>query len=300
MHGAVPDPKVESLDPHFDVRLARLLGSLLKSNVDGPDESAVALGARSLSDIFAQSLSDQPLSIDDARSVGFVKVGGFTAWPIFVTYAGGFRDAYGPVYNNSQIEESLRDFYTTGASEIRGAIGEAIRNVAQHGHEHRTVGYRRCLFAPAGVFVKEISFGTDQQPSRRMLMAVVADEGPGISEPERSMVNGFGNGWGDDKTGLGNEMRAALLYLVKSNKGEWCLFDGSRQSNPDKYQIRHSFKERAIGDGEKIQRVASLDLPAPSKGCQKIMFFAHPCAAEEDARDMREQLLRAFESMCKK
>lgn len=298
-HGAVPDPKAESIDPQLDVRLARELRSLLKSELEAPDDTAVALGARSLSDIFAEKVPRERLSIDDARAVESIEVGGFTAWPIFITYAGGSRDPYAPIYNNSQMEESLSNFYTPGRSTVRGAIGEAIRNIGQHGHDLHAVGYHQCLFAPAAVLVKEFSVGKGDGPDSRVLMAVVTDEGGGLSDPERSMLNGVGSMAGVDALGMGIEMKYSLLYLVKSRKGEWCLFDGVRHLNPDKYDSANGFKKRAIGDDEKIERVALLDLPAPAKGCQKIMFFAHPNASAEQVKDIHERLLSALGAMAR-
>jgi len=296
-HGAVPDPKQESLAPHFDIQLGRELRSLLKTKLDGADDSAVALGTRSLSDIFAANLPNQPLSLEAARSVASIQVDGFAAWPIFITYAGGYRDAHAPILNNVEMEQRLRQFYTAGASKIRGAIGEAIRNVGQHGHHHTVIGYHQCVFAPAAVLIKEIAFGKGDGPASRLLMAVVTDEGSGISNPQRSMLHGVGSMAGVDALGMGIEMTNCLSYLVKSSKGEWCLFDGSRQANPEKYEGSNSFKTRTIGEKEKIERVACLDLPAPPKGCQKVMFFAHPSATDLEVREIRERLLTALETM---
>jgi hypothetical protein len=229
--------------------------------------------------------------------VGCIEVDGFTAWPIFITYGGGHRDPYAPVYNNAQIEKRLEEFYTSGASKIRGGIGEAIRNVGQHGHEHVSVGYHQCVFAPAAVLVKEVDLGSGVGPPRRVLMAVVADEGSGISHPERSILNGIGSMSGVDALGMGIEMQNCLSYLVKSNRGEWCLFDGANQSNPDKYDKSGGFKTRSIGEKETIGRVATLNLPAPAKGCQKVMFFAHPNSTGEDVKHVHDLLFSALEGM---
>ena len=294
-HGSVPDPKHESIGPTDGVLIARELRSLLTTELRDPDDNAVALGARSLADIFARTLTTPSLSVDEARTVESIEVGGFTAWPIFITYAGGYRAPYAPVYNHAQIEERLREFYSSNSSKIRGAIGEAIRNVGQHGHDYSAVGYGRCFFTPAALFVKELPLGSE--PTSRVLMAVVADEGGGISDPERSMLNGIGSMTGEDSVGMGYEMAGTLLYLVKSTKGEWCLFDGACQMNPDKYDKSNGFKRRTIAEDEKIERIASLDLDAPPKGCQKIMFFAHPGATEEEVRDIHKRLLVALKAL---
>ncbi len=294
-HGPVPDPKDGSIAPDLEVRIARELRSLLSTELPDPHDNSVALGARSLSDIFAQTITTPSISLDEARAVRSIEVGGFTAWPIFITYAGGHRDPYAPVYNHAQIEDRLRDFYASNSSPIRGAIGEAIRNVGQHAHDYHAVGFERCFFTPAALFVKELPLGSE--PTSRVLMAVIADEGGGISDPERSMLNGVGSMAGVDSVGMGYEMEGALLYLVKSKKGEWSLFDGARQINPDKYDKSNGFKRRKIGEEEKIERVASIDLDAPSKGCQKIMFFAHPSATGEEVRDIHERLLGALKAL---
>jgi hypothetical protein len=294
-HGSVPDPKQESIGPDLEVRIARELRSLLMTESRDPDDDVVALGARSLSDIFAQTLTTPSISLDEARAMASIEIGGFTAWPIFITYAGGHRDPYAPVYNHAQIEERLREFYASNSSKIRGAIGEAIRNVGQHGHDCHAIGHERCFFAPAALFVKELPLGSE--PTSRVLIAVVADEGGGISDPERSMLNGVGSMAGVDSVGMGYEMEGALLYLVKSTKGEWSLFDGARQINPDKYDKANGFKRRSIGENEKIERVALLDLEAPPKGCQKIMFFAHPSATSAEVQDIHERLLGSLKAL---
>jgi hypothetical protein len=292
-----PEPRHESTGPGFEVALVRELRGLLKDRLDGPHDTSVALGARSLSDIFAHIVPSHSLTVDAARSVRSVEVGGFTAWPIFITYAGGYRDAYAPVYNSRQMEERLVEFYTSGASSTRGAIGEAIRNVGQHGHHHHVVRYNECSFAPAALFVRELSLHSAVGAHHRILLAMVADEGSGIGDPERSLLNGVSGLGGDASLGMGIEMSSCLLYIVKSRAGEWCLFDRTRQINPEKYDDPKSFKTRAIGKDEKIKRLASLDLPAPAKGCQKIMFFAHPSASAEDVNEARGQLLSALDMM---
>ena len=294
-NGSVPDPKRESIVAPLSVRLARELRSLLKTELEGPDDSSVALGARALSEIFSSHVPAHRIPIEAARAVRCVEMDGFTAWPIFITYVGGCRDPYVPVHNQQHIEERLSDFYASGFSKIRGAIGEAIRNVGQHGHQLDAVGYQQCLFAPGAIFVKEIALeSSDDNPTRRVLMAVVTDEGGGISDPERSVLNGVGSMAGVDSVGMGIEMEGSLLYLVKASRGEWCLFDGARQINPDKYDGSRGFRRRIIGDDEKIERVSSLQLPAPSTGCQKIMFFAHPSATAEDVGALRQRLLSSL------
>ena len=294
---SVPDPRQESIAPEFEVSLVRELRSLLTDRLEGPHDRSVALGARSLADIFARTVPAHTIPVEAARSVGRLEVGGCIAWPIFITYAGGHRDPYAAVYNHKQIEQSLRAFYTTGASTIRGGIGEAIRNVGQHGHDWRAVGFGQSCFGPAALFVREFAIPAEGRPPHRILMAMVADEGPGIANPERSILNGVSGLGGDASLGMGVEMNAALLYLVKSRKGEWCLFDGARQVNPDKYTSKNDFNCRVIGDDEKIERLATLDLPAPPKGCQKIMFFPHPSATADDKRMMHGRLLAALEAI---
>jgi anti-sigma regulatory factor (Ser/Thr protein kinase) len=290
----VPDSRHESTGPGFEVGFVRELRSLLKDHLDGADDSAVALGARSLSEIFAGTVPPHSVTPDAARSIGSVEIGGFTAWPIFITYAGGHRDAYATVYNSKQMEQRLVEFYTPGASSIRGGIGEAIRNVGQHGHNHYVVRYDECSFAPAALFVREISFRSAVGAHHRILMAMVTDEGSGIGDPERSLLNGVSGLGGDASLGMGIEMSSCLVYLVKSRAGEWCLFDRTRQENPDHYETRQSFKRRAIGADEKIERLATLDLPAPPKGCQKIMFFAHPSATAQDMKEVYDHILSAL------
>lgn len=296
--GITPDPRGESLSPNFGVSLVRELRSLLKAERDGPDDRAVALGARPLATIFEGALSSDRLSIDTASKVRGVEVGGFTAWPIFITYGGSsHRGTYVPIYNHEQIENKLKDFHGSGPSSVRGSINEAIRNIGQHGHRQHSVPYGECRFAPAALLTREISVDGGAGVTHRVLMAVVTDEGPGISHPERSMLNGVGSGGGDDALGMGVETKGSLLYLVKSTQGEWSLFDGLNHSNPDKYAGAKTFNTRQIGADEKIERVAAIDLPAPSVGCQKIIFFAHPAATADEARAIQAALLSALEPL---
>lgn len=111
------------------------------------------------------------------------------------------------------------------------------------------------------------------------------------------MLNGAGSGGGDDALGMGVETKGSLLYLVKSNRGEWSLFDGLNHSNPDKYAGAKTLNPRPIREDEKVERVAAIDLPAPLEGCQKIIFFAHPSATAHEARGIQASLLSALEPL---
>ena len=214
-HGPVPDPKQGSIAPDLEVRVARELHSLLTTTSPSPDEDVVALGARSLTDIFAQRFKTGPISLDEARAVGRIEVGGFTAWPIFITYCGGYRDPFAPVYNHAQIEEFFREFEVPDSSKIRKAIYEAIRNVGQHARKDDDVKYGECSFMSAALLLKRLSLGN--KPASRVLMAVVADEGRGISDPERSLLNGVGSNSGDESLGMGYE-RGRMGLIVRYGK----------------------------------------------------------------------------------
>ena len=116
-NGIMPDPRSEALSPTFGVSLVRELRSLLKTERDGAGDPAVALGARPLGTIFADVLSSDRPSIDTASTVRGVEVGGFTAWPIFITYGGSsHRGTYVTIYNREQIESKLNGFYGSGPS----------------------------------------------------------------------------------------------------------------------------------------------------------------------------------------
>lgn len=297
-NGIMPDPRSEALSPTFGVSLVRELRSLLKTERDGAGDPAVALGARPLATIFGDAISSDGPSVDIASAVRGVEVGGFTAWPIFITYGGSsHRGIYVPIYNWEQIESTLKEFYGSGPSSIRGGINEAIRNIGQHGHRQHSVAHGECRFAPAALLTRELSVAGSDGVTHRVLMAVVTDEGPGITHPERSMLNGVGSGGGDDAIGMGVETKGSLLYLVKSNQGEWSLFDGLNHSNPDKYSGAKTLNTRPIGADEKVERVAAIDLPVPSVGCQKIIFFAHPAATADEARGIQASLLSALEPL---
>lgn len=296
-NGITPDPRGESLSPNFGVSLVRELQSLLKTERDGPDDPAVALGARPLGAIFGEAISSNGLSIDAARNVTAVEVGGFTAWPIFITYSGSStHDRYAPTYNVNQIDTTLKDFYGGGLRSTRLGINEAIRNVGQHGHHQHDVKFGECRFAPAALLTRELSVDGGDGVRHRVLMAVVTDEGDGIASPEHEMLNGKGIGFGHDKEGMGIELKNSLLHLVKSNRGEWSLFDGLNHSNPNQYAPQ-TLNVRPIGEHEKVERVGALDLPAPSQGCQKIMFFTHPSATADEAWGIQATLLSALEPL---
>jgi anti-sigma regulatory factor (Ser/Thr protein kinase) len=296
-NGITPDPGSASLSPNFGVSLVRELRSLLKTERDGPADPAVALGARPLATIFGDAISSNGLHVDKARNVTAVEVGGFTAWPIFITYSGSStHDRYAPTYNINQIDATLKDFYGPGLRSTRLGIHEAIRNVGQHGHRQHDVKFGECRFAPAALLTRELSVDGGDGVRHRVLMAVVTDEGPGITSPERSMLNGIGSGFGHDTEGMGVELKNSLLHLVKSNQGEWSLFDGLHHSNPNKYASKN-LDTRRIGEDEKVKRITAIDLPAPSQGCQKIMFFAQPSVTSEESRRIQSALLEALEPL---
>ena len=286
-----------SITPSVDVLFQRELHHLLKANLEGPQDTSVALSARPMSKVFGGAIPTGTIPLEEARGVSHISVDGYKAWPIFVTP--GYRNTLAAVVNRQELEKEFPDYFPAGISEIRGSIGEAVRNVGQHGHGDTRANdallFDQARFASAGLFVKEISFSTTSTSSHRVLMVVVADEGRGLPNPEWSMLDGVGVG--DDHEGMGVELRGALVYLVKASKGEWSLFDGLRASVPTKYVSANSSHQREIGDDERVSRVSSVDLPAPARGCQKIALYAHPTTSREDAQEIQARLFAALKSV---
>lgn len=287
------DPSSSSLNPSTEVQLRREFLELLKPRLDGPSDSALALSARSLSEIVGSGLPQTSISLDDARSSACLSVGGYRAFPIFV--APGYHN-FAAVFNRTRLEESFPDYFPPAFSKIRGSVGEAVRNVGQHGvrldDRHHALQDGEALFASAALFVKELCFSTSRGVSFRALMTVVTDEGCGMPNPQYSMLDGVGNG--EDHEGMGIELRDSLMYLVKDTHGEWSLFDGLRSVVPTQYVSEGSFHPRAIRRDEKVPRLCAVDLPGPSRGCQKVAVYPHPDMNRDDAPEVQALLIAAL------
>jgi hypothetical protein len=280
--------------PSLEVQLRKELHELLKPTLEGPHDRAVALSGRPLSEVFARSVPLTPISLEEARGSTCISIGGYNAWPIFVTP--GYRNTFAAVFNRADLEKTFPDYFPAAASTIRGGIGEAVRNIGQHGYrdDARMLGLwdGEALFTSAALLVKEIEVTNPRGDPHRLLVAVVADEGRGMRDPQWSLLDGAGEG--EDHEGMGVELKASLIYLVKASSGEWSLFDGLSASVPSKYVSPESFHDREIGRDERVPRVSAVDLPAPRQGCQKIAVYAHPKTSPEDAKEIVSLLIGAL------
>jgi len=125
----------------------------------------------------------------------------------------------------------------------------------------------------------------------RALLAVVTDEGRGIYDPERSMVDGVGIG--EDYEGMGVELRGSLLYLITSARREWSLFQGAQGEEREPPSAAALSPQEVFADA-RIPRISAVDLPAPTGGCQKVLIFAHPEASMNDVRELQGLLIGAL------
>ena len=286
----------KSVEPSVETSLLRELRELLKGELEGPNDSAVALSVRPWSQIFRNVLLQGLIPLEQARHLPGVRIGEYEAYPIFATP--GYRNTHAEVWNKNDIERRFRDYFPAPVSQIRGGIGEAVRNVAQHGIAKGpalgVVKEGEAFFASAAIFLRELRIQSTDRTPLRLLMVLVSDEGKGVANPERSTLDGVGNGLGEACEGMGCELKASLVYLAKSTTGEWSVFDGLHVSIPTQYVPGTLFRSREIGSHETVARVCSVDLPSPARGCQKIMFFSLPDATIEQKEEATRLLLGAL------
>ena len=274
-----------TLLPDFTVTLVRELSGMLRRFADAASGGALS-GASALAQVFGPEIADARVSYKDVQKREGISVGNFRAWPVFIT--DGWHGVEAAVFNREALERCFSEFFPNPSSSIRGVIGEAVRNIGQHGHQQRgtfMVGSEEARFAPGGVFVQALSYATEDGRNLPVLLAVVADEGVGIVSPSTSLVDGCGDSTrGSQHEGLGIELQSSLVYVVKARNGEWQLYDRSA-CEPTGEQI--------------VKPVCSLQLPHVERGCQKVMFFVPPLAEKlkhdpelVDQRGVEEELVR--------
>jgi hypothetical protein len=235
-----------------------------------------------LKDIFVEAHGAGAVALEAVWNAPQKEVGNFRAWPVFL----GMRHSIveGAAFNRGDLERSFPEYFPDGQpSRIRGAIGEAVRNIGQHGHRYQD-GYPAivngvAVFAPGAVFAREIVSQDSQGQAHKMLVVMVSDEGRGVAKPQESLLHGVGGCEGTEHLGMGYELEGTLLYLVKSRVdnggGEWILFDGLHTQQAVPENSRSGGWGRSA-EGKCIDPIQTVDLPKPPRGCQKIMFFAHP------------------------
>jgi len=252
--------------PSFEVELLRSIRTL----ADIPPLKAV----------FGSSLSNETLNVADARKYLGTSYGDFMATPIFLT--AGWRNVPAPILNEDVVRRVCQSFVEPdGSSPVQTVIGEACRNVGQHGGRNLE-GLRHGVarFAPGGVFMKQLACLDSDKVTHRALLCMVADEGIGISNPSLSLLDGVGGMGGEDHRGMGVELARSLVTLIKSNEGRWFLYDGLNH-NRDGARPPAIITQGRVPKSQWVKPLAEVELPAVGKGCQKIFLFAHPQADKQ-------------------
>jgi len=210
---------------------------------------------------------------------------GFTVVPVQVQHH--FRGCFCANYDKTTIDAVSHDFDTSGFSE-------AIRNIYQHGHNFH---FLPDLDSSPGevhgvVALKEIAVpGSDSNPLRVLITAVM-DGGPGIFDPAQNMIDGVGSiGHGEQGCGMGYELTGTLVYVIRSSRNGWFVFDGHTYSkNPHKEVDQWSPE----AEKARVDPVGAIDLPSPGVGCQKIFFFPLKTATDSERKWITEQILAAL------
>lgn len=244
-----------------------------------------------LREVFSGHLPSEPLKVSDARVFPVSTYGDFTAMPVFLT--AGYRNVAAPVFNE-KYENLLRRRFGNrdGASGLSAlSIGEACRNIGQHGGQNENgLRYGLAQFAPGAVFVKTLVYTDPGRKKHAALLCMVADEGRGISDPSRSLVDGVGGSGGEDYIGMGNELASSLIEVIKSRDGRWFLYDGLHHTRGSLGEcVGRAGNRRASREG--VKPLAELNLPAGVQGCKKIFLFAQ---AKADKQSVFRQAVDAL------
>ena len=210
---------------------------------------------------------------------------GFTVVPMKVQHhtCGYFKTEY----DRDAIWAATSDF-------VSSSVGEAIRNVYQHGHKFHHV--RDTTPIPREVHgvvaLKELSVvGPDNKPIKALLAAVM-DAGPGIEDPAHLMINGIGNmAHGGQGFGMDVELKHSLVYVIRSAKEGWFVFDGFTYSKIP-YNVVDPWSEEA--NKARVEPVGTIDLPSPGIGCQKIFLCPLETATEAEKKWLTDQILAAL------
>jgi hypothetical protein len=281
------------VEPTIGVQFLRELRDLLKPHREGPSDEGVCLSGGLVRELFGASLPQGAISLDEARQFPCVVHGEYLVWPIFATPA--YQNSIAAIFNKTDLEGRFPDYFPSVASSIRGSIGEAVRNVGQHGvsndRRFHCARFGECLFASAALLARELTLTDEKGTIHRALIAVVTDQGRGIYDPERSMVDGVGIG--EDYEGMGVELQGSLVYLITSARREWSLFQGGQGEERKPHRASSSSSQEVSADA-RIPRIGAVDLPVPTSGCQKVLIFAHPAAPKGELQELRGLLLGAL------
>jgi hypothetical protein len=213
---------------------------------------------------------------------------GFSVIPISIVRSKVSTNHFEAEYDRSSVFKLTQDFESV-------SISESVRNVYQHGHPFRTHDKKEGIIqgAHAAIALKELRIPSKNGELSRVLLVSVMDSGPGIQDPAYQLVDGNGAiGRGENHCGMGHELKHSLIYIVRSTRPEWLVFDGVRYSelrnwpqSVDQWlpESRHT----------KIAPEGKLDLPRPPhpEGCQKILFCYTKDSTPEERASLREIIL---------
>lgn len=255
---AIPDTgSLQGPAPGFDIELMR---SLLR-----------LAGIPKLSRLFGGEGWRNDVSAAEVTTIPGASYHGFDVAPVFLK--GGWRNVPAPLLNVGALGASARAYLKTGLGTV---VMEACRNIGQHAYRERgPIGSGNARFAPGAVFTRELAFSDEKGKTQRILMCMIADQGPGIANPSCSILDGVGTALGENQHGMGSELSSSLVGILKSRDGRWLVYDGlnhKRQSAAE--YIRN--QKRDPPRGSWVKPIGELDLPEREGGCQKIFFFSHP------------------------
>ena len=243
--------------PGFDIELIRSLIRLAE--------------IPKLSRLFGGESWRNDVSVADVKTIPGVSYHGFHVAPVFLK--GGWRNVPAPLINERAVGASARPYLKTGLGSV---VMEACRNIGQHAYQGpSTIGSGIARFAPGAVFTREFRFLDEKGRTQQIVMCMIADEGPGIANPSRSILDGVGNALGENHRGMGAELSRSLLGILKSRDGRWLVYDGLNHKRQSAAEYLRNQK-RDPPSRSWVKPIGEVDLPERVGGCRKIFFFSHP------------------------
>lgn len=243
--------------PSFDIELMRSLIRLAE--------------VPKLSRLFGGENWRNDVSVAEVRKIPGASYHGFDVAPLFVK--SGWRNVPAPLLNERALGASARPYMNTGLGSV---VMEACRNIGQHAcRGHGSIGSGKARFAPGAVFTREFAFLDEKGGTQRILMCMIADEGPGIAHPSRSILDGVGNALGENHRGMGAELSRSLLGILKSRDGRWLVYDGLNHKRQSAAEYLRNQK-RDPPSTSWVKPIGEVDLPERVGGCRKIFLFSHP------------------------
>jgi anti-sigma regulatory factor (Ser/Thr protein kinase) len=254
----IPDSgSLQGPAPGFDIELMRSLIRLA--------------GIPKLSRLFGGEAWRNDVLAAEVKTIPGASYHGFDVAPVFLK--GGWRNVPAPLLNERALGVSARAYMKAGLGSV---VMEACRNIGQHAYKGRSpIGAGNARFAPGAVFTREFAFSDEKGGTQRILMCMIADEGPGLANPSRSILDGVGTALGENHRGMGAELSRSLLGIVKSRDGRWLVYDGLNHKRQSAAEYLRNQK-REPPSSSWVKPISELDLPERVGGCRKIFFFSHP------------------------